>query len=515
MQDCLSLVPLEKSSSNDLASLPNFNFTNQDFDSLKTRLTLYIQQRFGDEFKDFVESSLGIMLMEMWAFTGDMLSFKMDQISNECYIDSVTELSNAFRICNQVGFEPTPPLSAKALFSATINSVLQNDLIIPAGFSVFTTGTDGSNVNFELYPADSLNNPVFDQDAVILAGNFTNSSIIGIEGVTTNQGFTSTGEINQQFEIQEPNVLFDSVQVLVDGLKWDRVNYFTTSDKKEFRVVFNSDYSAVVIFGDGKGGLVPSQGSQVNVIYRLGGGTRGNIITGAIQFQSGFNVDGLNITIPVSITNYTKANYGYDGDTLDDIKRKLPAYNKSQDRAVTAQDYKNLAELYVSAYNGQIGKGLAALRNHGCAGNIVDLFILARDGANGLQLATDQLKIELSEYIETKKMITHYVCIKDGTIKNVDVQLDVIISKFYRKFSEEIKQKILTRVNNFFILSNWDYGKSLKNIELVQVLSDVKEIKSIEIAFTTNDPEQTPDVVIVQYHEIIRSDQININMIFE
>ena len=105
----------------------NLNYTNQDFWSMKTRLVQFIQERFGDNgtvlpntFNDLVEGSIAIMLMENWAFIADTLSFKMDQMVNELFIDTVTEPDNAFRICQLVGFKPTPPIPASSMWTATI-----------------------------------------------------------------------------------------------------------------------------------------------------------------------------------------------------------------------------------------------------------------------------------------------------------------------------------------------------------------------------------------------------------
>ena len=84
----------------------SLNYTNQDFWSLKTRLVQFIRERFGETgtvipnaFNDFVESSIAVMLVENWAFIADTLSFKMDQMVNELFIDTVTEPDNAFRLC--------------------------------------------------------------------------------------------------------------------------------------------------------------------------------------------------------------------------------------------------------------------------------------------------------------------------------------------------------------------------------------------------------------------------------
>ena len=111
------VVPLAQSKivKNNIFTL---NHTGQDYWSMKSRMMDLIKQNYAKDFNDFTESSLGMMLLEMYAFLADQLSFKIDQISNEVFIDTVTELYNANRLANFVGFKPTPPLPSKALFSA-------------------------------------------------------------------------------------------------------------------------------------------------------------------------------------------------------------------------------------------------------------------------------------------------------------------------------------------------------------------------------------------------------------
>jgi hypothetical protein len=507
------LQPLAQSPTSEIQMLPSLNMTNQDFNSLKTRLALFVEQRFPNDFTDFFESDLGVMLMEMWAFCADMLSFKMDQVANEIYIDSVGELDNAFRLAQAFGYQPTPPIAASALFSATINSLLAIDLVIPAGFQVST----GGSLIYELFPADPLNNPIFNQNILIPAGSFTNTAIVGIQGQTFIDTFTSTGVINQNFTLNQGPVIFGSVQVMVNGTTWTQVDFFTSSQPSfEYRVVYDSNYNAFVIFGNTQAGYIPTQGSQIQITYRVGGGAAGGVVTGAFSVQSGFVVPGFNITVPVTITNYTAGVGGYDGDQIADIQNSLPAYNQIQNRCVTGQDYKLAAELYVSPYNGQVGKATAVLRNTGCAGNVVDLFVLAQDGANGLVTASDQLKVELADYLSGLQMITDQVCVKDGVILFVDTLIDLSISKFYSNFSSQIQAQAQQLVNNFFMLSNWEYGQVLTANNLLQQLAGISQVTNTTISFTTNDPNQASNSVVVPtYYQIIQSDSVSITLTFE
>jgi hypothetical protein len=488
----------------------NLNYTNQDFWSMKTRLIDFIRQKFGTEFSDFVESSLAIMLIENWAFLADTLSFKMDQIANEIFIDTVTELDNAFRLAKLVGFQPQPPIAASSLWTATINNPVLSDVTIPAPF-VLNVDAGSTNITIELFPADANNNPIFDQDIVIPAGNVVNASIVGLEGKTRTTNQVGNGAIAQTIPLTQYPVIYDSISVIVDGVKWDQVDYFTDSQpRREYRVEFDSNYQAYVIFGNNRAGLIPSQGSSISITYRQGGGSIGNIVSRSIQKQTIINVTGINYPIPVSFANYTGGQYGYNGDTIDDIRSKLPAWARSQNRAVTGLDYKTLTDQFATPYQGQVGKSTAVLRNYGCAGNIVDLYVLALDAPNNLMKASDELKVELQAYINNLSMITDHVCIRNGEVVYVDISLDVVLDRTYRKFEDELRVKIKRRLDSFFVLQNWDYGMNLRDSDVVKSLSDLKEVSHYEITFTTNDPNNGGSIVTTRFFEIIRPDVIDI-----
>jgi hypothetical protein len=498
----------------------NLNYTNQDFWSMKTRLVEFIRERFGENgtvipntFNDLVESSIAIMLIENWAFLADTLSFKMDQIVNELFIDTVTELENAFRLSKLVGFEPTPPIPSRSLWTASIFNTLLSDVVLSAPILVSLTVDDGP-MTIELFPADADNNPIFDQDIVIPAGNLVNQSIVGLEGRTIIETYTGTGETLQSYELTNPSVIFDSVSVDVDGVTWERVDFFTDSQpRREYRVEYNSDYTAFIMFGNNRAGLSPSPGSIIEATYRIGGGTRGNIVTGYVETQRQATVRGLDFTVPVGLRNYTKGEFGYDGDTLEDIRRKLPEYLRTQDRAVTGLDYKTLADQFATQYHGQVGKSTAVLRQSGCAANIVDLYILARDGFT-LIPAGDELKAELNDELEEKKMMTDYVCIKDGTKILVDISLEAVTDRFNRKFEQELRTNIEQRVDAFFDLNNWEFGQTLDAKELIKSLSDIRQIQSYEITFVTIDENNSGTIITAEYFEIIRPDELTISFLY-
>lgn len=492
----------------------NLNYTNQDFWSMKSRLIDYIKQNFEDDFTDFVESSLGIMLIENWAFIADTLSFKLDQIANEVFIDTVTELENAFRLAKLVGFKPQPPICAKMMWTANLNNQLLSDVRINAPFPVDVTAGDQS-VTIELYPADAKNNPIFDQDIIIPAGAVVNASVVGLEGQSRIDLSDGTGEPSQTIALNEGPVIYDSVVVEVDGIRWTEVDSFTDSKpRREYRLEFDSNYDCFVIFGNNRSGLIPSQGSEIEIRYRTGGGTVGNLVSNTVTKQTVVNVEGIEYAVPVSFTNYTRGKNGYNGDTIEEIKYKLPKWIRTQHRAVTGLDYKSIADQFFTPYQGQIGKSTAVLRNYGCSGNIIDLYVLALDGDKLIQ-ASDDLKSELQEKIDENKMITDYVCIKNGEVLSVDVSLDIVLDKFYKKFESEIRLKVENKLNSFFSLNNWDYNQNLKETDISKFINEIKEITRIEVTLITDNPNNSGAYITTNFYQIIRPDIIDIGFNYE
>ena len=515
-QNCpFDVTPYDKSSLIKTPELVNVNYTNQDFWSMKSRLVELIQSKFEDSFTDFVESDLAVMLIENWAFIADTLSFKMDQIANEIFIDTVSEVDNAFRLSMLVGFKPQPPIAARSLWSASISNILETDLTIPSPQAIEVQTEDGPKT-IELFPADQNNNVIKDDPIIISAGNFVNTSLIGLEGVTTNQTAAGDGSTNQSLSLLDGPIIWKSIRVFVDGVEWEEVDYFTDSKpRKEFRVEYDPLYNAFIMFGNNRAGLIPSNGSVINVIYRVGGGVAGNIVTGTIELLRNFVVPGFDFNIPVTFRNYTRGEFGYAGDELVDIKRKLPAWLRTQNRVVSGDDYESFTDQFATEYNGQIGKSKAILRNYGCAANVVDLYILSLDGEDSLTESNNELKNELQDALETRKMITDKVCIRDGVVIEVDVTIDVTMDKFYRKFEDEYRERIDRRTVSFFNLANWDYEKTLRDIDLIKSISDIKELNNIDIDFQTSDADNSGDVVTTRFFEIIRPSSIEINFVYE
>lgn len=513
-----SVVPLKTPRIAATQKFYNFNYTNQDYGSLKNRLIGLLKNNFDKDFNDISESSLAVMLIECWAAIADMLSFKIDQLANEFFIDTASEVENIFRLTKLVGMRPLPPLPSRAMFMAKMNNIYSKDVVLKCPV-VVSLKEVGLNVFYELYPAGADNNPVFGSDIIIPAGKLFTESIVGIEGMTRTATFTSNGSGGQIFTLPQENVYYKSIRLSVDNVIWQEVDSFSRGAKQEYMIDYEAFYKPSIIFGDNIVGQVPRSGAKINVSYRVPGGYTAEIISGAFDTKVFSELPGINSHIVINVKNYTKSEYGYTGDDVATIKSKLPKYIMSQSRAVTGKDYKFLVDSFATAHDGAVAKSNIALRNHGCAGNVIDIIILAKNGNYNISKASPNLKKSLTEYMNRKKMFTDHICIKDGDVIPVDIHIDVNVSKAQNNLEPDIRSKITDALDIFFSIDEWEFGRSLREKDIIKVLAAIKEIRNLDVKFTTNktieNSMESEPVVVADYNELIRPDNINVNFVYE
>jgi len=102
----------------------NVKYLNKDFASLKSALVNYAKTYFPNTYKDFNETSPGMMLMEMSAYVGDVLSFYIDQQYREMLLPLAEERKNVINIAKGLGYKvkPTIPSFVDLEFTQTVTA---------------------------------------------------------------------------------------------------------------------------------------------------------------------------------------------------------------------------------------------------------------------------------------------------------------------------------------------------------------------------------------------------------
>ena len=102
----------------------NVNYLNKDFSQYKESLINYAKAYFPDSYRDFNETSPGMMLMEMSAYVGDVLSFYIDQQYKEMLLPLAEERRNIINLAKMFGYKVKPiiPAYAEITFTSELDS---------------------------------------------------------------------------------------------------------------------------------------------------------------------------------------------------------------------------------------------------------------------------------------------------------------------------------------------------------------------------------------------------------
>jgi predicted phage baseplate assembly protein len=163
----------------------------------------------------------------------------------------------------------------------------------------------------------------------------------------------SEGVPGQRFPVQHPPIVAADEPVTLEvagGARWQEwtlVANFADSGPDDRHFVLDAvagevQLGPLVREADGPArqyGAVPPKGAPLRLRgYRTGGGQAGNVTAGAINV--------LKSTIPYvedEVVNRRPATGGVDGETLENAKLRGPITVRNRGRAVTAEDYEQLA----------------------------------------------------------------------------------------------------------------------------------------------------------------------------
>ena len=90
------------------------DFSVADFDTFKVRLLDYVKSVYPEDYNNFAESDLGVMLVELVAYMSSVLSFKADAIAQENYIATAKTSDSVTKLLELIGVSLRGPVSAKA-----------------------------------------------------------------------------------------------------------------------------------------------------------------------------------------------------------------------------------------------------------------------------------------------------------------------------------------------------------------------------------------------------------------
>jgi hypothetical protein len=219
----------------------------------------------------------------------------------------------------------------------------------------------------------------------------------------------------------------NTLEVLVADEKWTEVESLADSgpDDHHYAVLIDEDELMSIRFGDGRhGAKLPTGRDNVSVRYRIGLGTAGNAGAGEIQV--------LSEPPPFlrSSRNPAPASGGSARPTPEQIRQSAPITVRTLDRAVSVDDYRDLALSFAG-----IAKARATWRRNG-GRQVVVLVVATVDG----KPLSAPLKASLAAFLDARRSPQHAVVIDDYRPYPVRLALTVhVLANFTRA---ETKQRV-------------------------------------------------------------------------
>jgi hypothetical protein len=473
------------------------DYTSKDYYSLREELITRIQSRVpdwtGEDPADF-----GIALVEAFAYLGDLINFYIDRNANESFISTATQRSSVLNIAQSYGY--TPSGYTRSFTTLEFSNSSASAITLPEG-SVFY-GDIAIN--------DTVQKIYFTTDSEVIIPAKV-GAVNGTETVSAQEGLpvslvatvsneygeqigTSTGTPNMIFELGETPVVDDSVEVYVqDGdaySKWSLVKHIVDYGPNDqvFELSVDEDDIVSIYFGDGVSGLIPTRYSDIRATYIVGGGNRGNVDQSTIDTIYYVPVlsesELIALQGKITVINTEAAVGGSDPETLDQIRNAAPLTLRANNRAVTLQDY---ADLALSVNDVSKANATASVWNSvtlyiAPTRNSID--IEPAPGYDELGVTTIEyanLKSDVEDYLEDKVLLGTSVTVSPPTY--VDASVTIRYTKLPQYTTAQIEKAIKAKFLSDFGYANRFFEETIYPQDIEFVVQQIPGIKTSRVTF--------------------------------
>ena len=476
--------------------MSQFNTTELDFDQIKTNLKSHFK-RTGSAFADWDFEGSGLSsLLDVLAYNTHYNAVNAHMAMNESFLDSAQLRANVVSRAKLLGYTPSSKTASVATLDVTFtrkgDSSAEN-YTLPTG-TKFTTTIDDRNFTFQTL--SNVTAPLSDGNKF----KFTNLKIY--QSTRKRIEYVVDDSIYQKFLIGYDNVDISQLTVQVFPTTnnatpetYTKFSTFTNIDStsKIYFLHENGDGYYNVTFGDGVLGKSLSPLDTVRIDFIT---TDGEPANGARSFTyaSGANaiIDGTS-----TITLKVKSQGGEERESLASIKYNAPLSFVSQNRAVTAEDYKTLIRQNitnvkdVAVWGGQDND----IPNFG----EVNVSIRPLD-INQLTLS-DTEKDEVEAFLDDRKVIAIKPKLRDPLYTFLYAEVffkynPTLTNKTEQELETDVRDSIVTfnenNLNNFSGV--FRYSTFLKDIDQTNaaILNSVARIyayKKLTITVTGNESE--------------------------
>ena len=314
--------------------MANLTITGLDFTTIRTNLRNFLSTKSDFADFDFDDSAIGTLL-DLLAYNTYYNAFYANMAANEAFLDTAQLYESVASRAKALGYTPESASGATANIAVTFTSAVAN--------ATFRSITVAKNTEF-ISTVNGVSYTFVTPKSYVISSNSSNrffGYINIVEGTPLTHRFAFT-TANTSFVLPNDNTDVESIAVTVTT-SGNTVTYTQATDltsanssSKYFFVEADRETRYKVGFGDGVLGFKPALNSTVEVSYRVCSGTRPN---GANSFSAVNTIGGETL---FSLRTVSRAAGGTAIESIESIRFNAPRLYETQNRAVTADDYKRI-----------------------------------------------------------------------------------------------------------------------------------------------------------------------------
>tara|TARA_B100000085_G_scaffold224076_1_gene209354 strand:- start:8090 stop:10168 length:2079 start_codon:yes stop_codon:yes gene_type:complete len=331
--------------------MPLVNFTNLDFEDIKSTLKEYLKANSNFTDYDFEGSNLS-SIIDVLAYNTYITSYNANMVANEVFIDSATLRENVIALARNIGYTPRSRKAATTAISFFVDTT--NIQPRPATLTLRRGTVAASQSAFGTSGGSFC---ILDDVTVpVVNGIATFDEVTVYEGTLVEKNFTySARNPNQKFVLPNAGVDTDLIRVLVKNNESSTASvkyamqdnlFYVGSQSRIYYLQEVADERYEIFFGDGVFGKKLEDYNYVTVRYMTCNGDAGNGLN-QLSFNGRITYvrDGNEYTVTTGISLLTTEFSSRGGDSIEaveSVRKYAPKIYSTQNRAVTAEDYEIL-----------------------------------------------------------------------------------------------------------------------------------------------------------------------------
>ena len=479
--------------------MPYSQIANLDYLEIKESLKTYLRSQ--SEFTDYdFEGSALSNILDVLAYNTYYTAFNTNLVANEFFIDSATLRDNVIRIAKQLGYRPRSRVAPKSTINFTATITSNNP---PASYTL-RKGT-GFLSNFD----DTVYKYVVIDDVTVPVTNgvATFEDVEISEGTLIKQYFTFDSSTDNRFVLSNIGIDSSSIRVVVyqNQNSSSKFEFKSTqnileidSQSKVYFIEEIDDENYQIIFGDGVFGAALDTGNYIEVSYLITAGPESNGVS-SFRFNGILSDDDNNTySTTVVVSDASISDGGAEIESTDSIKFIAPKYFGTQNRAVTAEDFKPIiSKIYpnvsdIIVYGGE--------EEQPPEYGVVKLVIKPKNSAKLTSQRKREIESELEQYMVgsvTPKII-------DPSILYVEVNSTVFYNRLETNLtSKDITTKVINSLESYVKLSETEKFSGKLRYSKVNGVIDAADdsIQSNETSFVMRKDIQ-PILNTTTYYEV-------------